>query len=169
MPRLPVRRAVHVRARDAEGEATGRRKLHLPFVTVVSPSHPLAKVRGAASAARIAKEVQLVLTDRVTNVIGQVTDARGAPATDGTIIVFAADAERWLDPSRFIRAGRPDQQGNFQARGLVPGEYLAAAIGYVEDGMWNDPEYLESIRRFAQKVTLGDGESRTIVLKLVNP
>ena len=113
--------------------------------------------------------IQLVLTDRVTNLIGQVTDARGAPAADGTIVVFAADAERWLDPSRFIRAGRPDQQGNFQARGLVPGEYLAAAIGYVEDGMWNDPEYLESIRRFAQKVTLGDGESRTIVLKLVNP
>ena len=113
--------------------------------------------------------IQVVLTDRVTSVIGQVADARGAPVTDGTVVVFAADAERWQDPSRFIRAARPDQLGHVQVRGLPPGEYLAAAIGYVEDGMWNDPEYLESIRRFAQKVTLGDGESRTIALTLVNP
>jgi len=36
----------------------------VPFVTVVSASHRLAAVRGVVSAARIAKEVQLVLTDR---------------------------------------------------------------------------------------------------------
>jgi DNA-binding transcriptional LysR family regulator len=38
--------------------------LELPFVTVVSPSHPLAARRGTASAAAVAKQVQLVLTDR---------------------------------------------------------------------------------------------------------
>src|SRR5207249_3626126 len=35
-----------------------------PFVTVVCPSHPLAKTRGVASKSVIAKHVQLVLTDR---------------------------------------------------------------------------------------------------------
>jgi DNA-binding transcriptional LysR family regulator len=38
--------------------------LNVPLVTVVSPSHPLAKSRGAASASAIGKHVQLVLTDR---------------------------------------------------------------------------------------------------------
>ena len=38
--------------------------LNIPFATVVSPSHPLAKSRGVASASAIAKHVQLVLTDR---------------------------------------------------------------------------------------------------------
>ena len=38
--------------------------LELPFVTVVSPSHPLAVKRGAVSASAAAKQVQLVLTDR---------------------------------------------------------------------------------------------------------
>ena len=38
--------------------------LDLPFVTVVSPSHPLAAKRGVVSTAAIAKQVQLVLTDR---------------------------------------------------------------------------------------------------------
>lgn len=38
--------------------------LDLPFITVVSPSHPLAGKRGAVSSAAAAKQVQLVLTDR---------------------------------------------------------------------------------------------------------
>ena len=36
----------------------------IPFVTVVSPSHPLAKSRRVSSASAIAEHVQLVLTDR---------------------------------------------------------------------------------------------------------
>lgn len=38
--------------------------LELPLVTVVSPAHPLAGKRGAVSALAVAKQVQLVLTDR---------------------------------------------------------------------------------------------------------
>lgn len=38
--------------------------LDLPFVTVVSPGHPLAGKRNAISASAVAKQVQLVLTDR---------------------------------------------------------------------------------------------------------
>src|SRR5258708_7277194 len=38
--------------------------LNVPFVTVVSPSHRLASMRGVVSASAIAKQIQLVLTDR---------------------------------------------------------------------------------------------------------
>ena len=38
--------------------------LDLPLVTVVSPRHPLAGKRGAVTASAVAKQVQLVLTDR---------------------------------------------------------------------------------------------------------
>jgi DNA-binding transcriptional LysR family regulator len=38
--------------------------MDLAFVTVVSPEHPLAKVRGTIPKAVLAKQVQLVLTDR---------------------------------------------------------------------------------------------------------
>jgi DNA-binding transcriptional LysR family regulator len=40
--------------------------LDLPMVTVVSPAHPLATMRGAVSASAVAKHVQLVLADRTT-------------------------------------------------------------------------------------------------------
>ena len=45
---------------DLQSEAL----LIIPFATVVSPSHPLARTRSVASASAIAKHVQLVLTDR---------------------------------------------------------------------------------------------------------
>jgi DNA-binding transcriptional LysR family regulator len=38
--------------------------LDIPFVTVVSPTHRLAAIRGVIPTATVAKEVQLVLTDR---------------------------------------------------------------------------------------------------------
>ena len=38
--------------------------LDIPFVTVVSPAHPLAALRGIIGKAEIEKHVQLVLTDR---------------------------------------------------------------------------------------------------------
>ncbi len=38
--------------------------MDVAFATVVSPEHPLAKMRGAISKSAIAKQVQLVLTDR---------------------------------------------------------------------------------------------------------
>jgi hypothetical protein len=113
--------------------------------------------------------VQVVVSSRVTTVSGQLLDERGAPLVDGTVIVFPDDASRWSDDSRWVRAVRPDQQGRYQIRGLPPGEYLAVAVDYVEEGSWNDPEYLESIRRHGQRLTLREAESRSLSLKPVTP
>jgi hypothetical protein len=114
-------------------------------------------------------DIQIVITNRVNSVAGVLSDDKGAPTTDGTIIVFADEAEKWAEDSRFVRSARPDQQGRFQIKGLPAGDYLAVAIDYVEDGMWNDPEYLESVRRYGQKMRLGEAGSQTVALKLISP
>lgn len=49
---------------DVPDELQTETLLNLPFVTVVSPTHRLAKKRGLVSASMISKHVQLVLTDR---------------------------------------------------------------------------------------------------------
>ena len=64
--------------------------------------------------------VQLILTDRVATVAGQVTDDKNAPIAEGAVLVFHRDAEKWPDESRYLRAVRPDQQGQFEIRGLPP-------------------------------------------------
>jgi carboxypeptidase family protein len=111
--------------------------------------------------------VQIVLTNKVSTLVGQLADDKGAPLADGTVIVFADDAEKWSEDSRYVRAARPDQQGRYEIKGLPAGDYLAVAVDYVEDGMWNDPEYLESIRQYGRTVNVTENGTHTIALKLV--
>jgi DNA-binding transcriptional LysR family regulator len=49
---------------DVPDELQAEALMNLPFVTVVSPSHAMAKKRGVVPASMLSKEVQLVLTDR---------------------------------------------------------------------------------------------------------
>ena len=67
-----------------------------------------------------------------------------------------------------VRSARPDQQGQYQVKGLPAGEYLAVAVEYVQEGMWNDPDYLEGLRRYSQRFSLTEGDARSLSLKLVN-
>jgi Carboxypeptidase regulatory-like domain len=110
-----------------------------------------------------------VLTDKPSTVSGQLVDQKGAPLTDGTVLVFAEDPQRWTDGSRWVASARPDQGGNYQFRGLPPGGYLAIALEYVEDGSWNDPAYLESIRHRADRFVLEEAATDALSLKMVTP
>src|SRR5205085_2585457 len=55
--------------------------------------------------------VQVIVSDRVTTVSGQVTDDKGTPSVDGTVLVFSSDSSQWAEDSRFVQAARPDQEG----------------------------------------------------------
>lgn len=112
-------------------------------------------------------DIQIRVTNRVTDVSGQLTDDKGAPLADGTVLVFAAGPEKWFEGSRYVRAVRPDQRGHYRLQGLPPGEYLAVSVEYVEEGAWNEPAYLESLRERAQRVTLDVSEPRTLSLKIM--
>ena len=59
--------------------------------------------------------------------------------------------------------------GKVELTDLLPGAYVVAAIDYVEEGMWNDPEYLDSIRTLGQRFTLGEADAHALMLKLSSP
>lgn len=112
--------------------------------------------------------VVIVVSNKASALSGTLVDEKGGAASDGTVIVFAADAQKWSEDSRFVKSARPDQDGKFVIRGLPAGDYLAVAIDYVEEGMWNDPEYLEMVRRDAQPLALADGEGKSVSLKVLS-
>jgi hypothetical protein len=113
--------------------------------------------------------VEVVITDKVTTLGGRLLDEKNLPVYDATVLVFPADSQKWFENARSVRAARPDQQGQWQLKGLPAGEYLAIALEYIEDGAWHDPEYLESLRRDAKAVTLAEGGSETVPLKVTIP
>jgi hypothetical protein len=110
--------------------------------------------------------LEIELTDKVTEIDGVVMSSRGEPIKEYAVVVFSDDSDRWLPPTRFVRTSRPDQEGRFQIRGLPPGRYLAAAVEYLEQGAESDPEQLDRLKQGATPVSLDEGDTRQLELKL---
>ncbi|RPH60987.1 MAG: hypothetical protein EHM89_07990, partial [Acidobacteria bacterium] len=101
--------------------------------------------------------LQIVLTQRQTDLSGTVVDLRGNPIKDYVVVVFAEDNVHWIPQTRFIRTGRPDQDGRFTIRGLPPERYLAVAVEYLEPGEETSPETLEQLKSMATSLSLAEG------------
>jgi hypothetical protein len=109
---------------------------------------------------------EVELTNRISMLSGLVTNARGEPVTDYSAIIFSQDRDRWGDDSRYVDAGRPDQDGRYKVSGLPAGEYFAIALDSVDPAEAASIEFLERASRRAIRFTLGDGETRSVDLKL---
>ena len=113
------------------------------------------------------KDVQVILTQKQSELSGGAVDADGAAVSEYAAVIFPEDRQRWTPRSRFIAAGLPDQQGRFKIGGLPPGDYLVAAVEYLESGTERDPELLARLADQAAKVTLREGEAKAVSLRLV--
>jgi len=110
---------------------------------------------------------QIVLTKKIANLSGLVTDSKGNPVLDATVVVFPADEKLWTFQSRFIKAARPDQDGRYRVTGLPgPGSYLTIALQGLEDGQAGDPDFLASVKEQATKLELNEGETKSVDVKL---
>ena len=93
-------------------------------------------------------------------------DSRKQPVLDATVVLFPVDENLRGFQSRFIRSARPDQEGRFRISALPPGEYLAIAVQGLEDGQASDPEFLDAVEEQAIRVTIEDGETKSVTLGL---
>lgn len=111
--------------------------------------------------------VQVVLTKKIATLSGMVTDARGNPSLDATVVVFPANDKLWTFQSRFIRAARPDQDGRYRITALPgPEPYLVVAVQALEDGQAGDPDFLATMRDAATQFELGAGETKSVDVTL---
>lgn len=109
---------------------------------------------------------QITLTKKISNVSGLVTDAKGNPVLDATVVVFPSNEKLWTYQSRFIKAARPDQEGRYRVTALPADSYLVVALQGLEDGQAGDPEFLESVKALASKLEVAEGETKTADVKL---
>jgi len=112
--------------------------------------------------------VEIVLTQRAGTLTGTVQDARDKPVNDFVVVAFSADSSRWGYMTRYVRSARPNQDGRFSVTGLPADEYFVVALDYVESGEESDPEQLEKWKSLATRVTVADGESKPLILKLAS-
>jgi hypothetical protein len=112
--------------------------------------------------------LQIVLTNKLTDLNGMVTDQSNQPLTDYTLVIFPVDSQRWGSRSRYARLVRPDQNGRFETKGLPPSEYYAVAVASIEGGSETDPDVLQQLSAHATKFTIQEGETKSLTLTVQN-
>jgi Carboxypeptidase regulatory-like domain len=113
------------------------------------------------------RDVRVRLTQTVSTLSGTVRDERGQLVLDAAVVVFPADDAKWGFASRFVRTARPDTQGRFEVRTLpAHANYRIIALQGLEDGQASDPEFLASLRDRAERLTLNEGETKSVDLRL---
>ena len=108
--------------------------------------------------------VRIVLTEKFPNVAGTITDDKGAGA-EGTVVLFSTDESRW-SAQEFVRSARADQYGLFRFDLVRPGDYYAIALDAVNRWQLPDPEFLTGLTARATKVTVREGASEPLNLRL---
>jgi hypothetical protein len=112
--------------------------------------------------------VTLTYSDLVSEISGTLSDGKGTPISDLSILVFTTDRTQWgSSSSRRVRPPtRPSSDGKFSITGLPAGEYYLGAVTDLEPGDWQDPAFLEQLAAAAIKVTIGEGEKKVQDIKI---
>lgn len=111
--------------------------------------------------------VVLVFTDRPTLLSGTVRNAQSQGDPDADVVVFPANHQLWKEvvSPRRARRLRTSKTGTYSIQGLPPGEYYIAAIASTSSREWQDPKFLEAVAPLATRVTILDGDKKTLDLR----
>ncbi len=113
--------------------------------------------------------VEVVLTDRVSTLVGTIRDQNARPASGASLIVFSSDPAQWYPTSRFVRKTAAAADGAFALEGLPSGIFHVAAVAQPPtDGAdaWQDPEFLDALIPRASTVSVADGQQLSLNLRV---
>jgi len=65
---------------------------------------------------------------------------------------------------RLYKSTATDQYGRFELRGITPGDYKLFSWEEAESGAWEDPEFLKPFEQKGEKISLQDGDQKTLKL-----
>jgi hypothetical protein len=117
-----------------------------------------------------ARDIEVVISTLGATARGRVTDDRAAPVRNCTVLVFSTSREKWFAGSRWVKAERSSTDaGTFTVTGLPPGDYWIAAVDRMEGSptAFVSPELLDELSSRAIRITLGEGQSQDVPLRLV--
>jgi hypothetical protein len=117
--------------------------------------------------AKHVQDVQIVLGDPATEVFGVATAARGQPARNSVVLLFAAEEAKWRQPlTRHVRATRASEDGHYAIGGLPPADYFAIALEHIQIESATEPTVLARLRSMATRVRFHDGERKNLNLSV---
>ena len=117
------------------------------------------------------RDIEVVVSAAAAGLRGRVTDDRAFAVRNSAVAIFPTDRSKWTLRSRWMRTAASNQEGMFRITGLVPGEYWVVAVDRLDGsnvaGDLQSPEALDALATRAMRITLGEGQSRDVTLRLV--
>jgi protocatechuate 3,4-dioxygenase beta subunit len=107
-------------------------------------------------------DLDVVLTSHVGAVTGTVMNG-DQPSAGAAVVLFSAEMGKAAD--RFGSRTVTDPRGKFNLFGILPGDYLIAAVP--PNVITTDALLLERLQPLAMKLSVNEGENPTIALKLI--
>jgi protocatechuate 3,4-dioxygenase beta subunit len=96
---------------------------------------------------------------------GIVQNVRYEAVADCRVVIVPSQNHRG-NPSLF-KTAFSDQNGNFSLRGVAPGDYSVFAWEDVENGAWENEEYLKDFENRAMHVTVLPGTASNVSVRLI--
>jgi protocatechuate 3,4-dioxygenase beta subunit len=117
------------------------------------------------------RDVEVVVSDSGATIAGRVAETNGPPVTSYAVVVLPANRDWWYPQSRRLKVGRATADGSFRVAGLPPGEYVVAAVNRFDGGAiageLNDQDVLDDLFARGERVTVAEGDRRTLDLRLL--
>lgn len=113
----------------------------------------------------VRETLQVVISMNGGSLQGRVIDANGKTVSNAKA-VLVPDAARRTRGDLYKNAST-DESGRFQLTGITPGSYKLFAWERVEDGAWQDPQYIKLFEDKGTSVQIRENQQATIETKLI--
>jgi protocatechuate 3,4-dioxygenase beta subunit len=109
--------------------------------------------------------LEITISSRGARVQGTVTDDDGLPAP-GVYVALVPDSEARRAKHRLYKSITTDQYGHFDLRGIAPGEYLLFSWTDIEEGAWEDPDFMKEFieKKKGESISLQEGDTKSMNL-----
>ena len=112
--------------------------------------------------------LSIEFTDRWTGLRGIVTTPTGQTDSAALVLLFSTDSSHWRSytpGARRMRSTRVAATGEFSFSSLPVGDYYLTAIADEDGSDWQDPDVLEVLSRAAARITINDGDQKTVTIR----
>jgi Carboxypeptidase regulatory-like domain len=109
--------------------------------------------------------LEVTISSRGGRVKGSVANADHLPAA-GVWVVLVPDPPR-RGQERLYKTQTTDQFGHFDIHGIAPGDYKLFSWDEVEEGAWQDPEFLKPFEEKGERVSVKELDQKTVNLTTI--
>ncbi|HWC98418.1 MAG TPA: carboxypeptidase-like regulatory domain-containing protein [Candidatus Sulfopaludibacter sp.] len=106
--------------------------------------------------------LEIVISATAGSITGAVTDKDGKPVVSAIVAFMPKDGT----DRKTINS--TDENGTFTIKGLKPGDYRLYAWEDIEDGAYNDPEFLKKWSSRATDVTIDPSSQKSVQYKVIS-